>query len=216
VNIAILDDYFDTLRTLRCFRTLHGHDVTIWNDHVQDTDTLAERLKEAEVLILIRERTRIGARCSSASTRCASSASAACSPHRHRRLHAPRRHRRRRTCMRHAVICGGGADLGADHRRAATDPTANGRAARGYYGRSASATASGARRWGSTGTEESAPPSPAMEGLRHERAGVGARRRRSSGRSSDGYMAAPVRRHLFESSDVLSLHLRLVPDTRAS
>jgi len=36
VKIAILDDYFDTLRTLRCFRTLDGHDVTIWNDHVDD------------------------------------------------------------------------------------------------------------------------------------------------------------------------------------
>jgi D-3-phosphoglycerate dehydrogenase len=35
--------------------------VTVWNDHVQDTDALAERLADAEVLVLIRERTRIGA-----------------------------------------------------------------------------------------------------------------------------------------------------------
>ena len=27
----------------------------VWNDHVQDTDVLAARLKEAEVLVLIRE-----------------------------------------------------------------------------------------------------------------------------------------------------------------
>jgi len=32
VNITILDDYFDTLRTLTCFRKLDGHKVTIWND----------------------------------------------------------------------------------------------------------------------------------------------------------------------------------------
>ena len=44
MKISILDDYFDTLRTLACFRKLDGHDVTIWNDHVQDVDALAERL----------------------------------------------------------------------------------------------------------------------------------------------------------------------------
>jgi D-3-phosphoglycerate dehydrogenase len=59
VKISILDDYFDTLRTLECFRRLAGHDVTIWNDHVQDVDALAERLRETEALVLIRERTQI-------------------------------------------------------------------------------------------------------------------------------------------------------------
>ncbi len=61
MKITILDDYFDTLRTLPCFEMLDGHDVTIWNDHVQDVDALAERLRETEVLILIRERTEIRA-----------------------------------------------------------------------------------------------------------------------------------------------------------
>src|SRR6476659_6545517 len=61
MNITILDDYFDTLRTLDCFRKLAGHDVMIWNDHVQDTDALAERLKDTEVLVLIRERTKVRA-----------------------------------------------------------------------------------------------------------------------------------------------------------
>jgi D-3-phosphoglycerate dehydrogenase / 2-oxoglutarate reductase len=31
----------------------------VWNDHVQDTDALAERLKDTEALVLIRERTKI-------------------------------------------------------------------------------------------------------------------------------------------------------------
>ncbi len=61
MKIAILDDYFDTLRTLQCFAKLAGHDVTIWNDHVQDVDALAERLEDAEALVLIRERTKIRA-----------------------------------------------------------------------------------------------------------------------------------------------------------
>ncbi len=59
MKIAILDDYFDTLRHLPCFAKLHGHEVTVWNDHAQDTDVLAERLRDAEALVLIRERTQI-------------------------------------------------------------------------------------------------------------------------------------------------------------
>ena len=59
MKITILDDYHDTLRTLSCFGKLAGHDVTIWNDHVQDVDALAERLRDTEVLVLIRERTQI-------------------------------------------------------------------------------------------------------------------------------------------------------------
>ena len=59
MKVSILDDYFDTLRTLACFRKLDGHEVTIWNDHVQDVDALAARLKETEGLVLIRERTQI-------------------------------------------------------------------------------------------------------------------------------------------------------------
>jgi len=61
MKISILDDYFDTLRTLDCFARLAGHDVTVFNDHVQDVDTLAQRLADAEVLVLIRERTQIRA-----------------------------------------------------------------------------------------------------------------------------------------------------------
>ena len=59
MKIAILDDYFDTLRTLACFHKLDGHEVTVWNDHTQDIDALAARLRNTEVLVLIRERTQI-------------------------------------------------------------------------------------------------------------------------------------------------------------
>jgi len=61
MNITILDDYFDTLRTFPCFRKLDGHHVTIWTDHVQEVSALAERLKDTEVLVLIRERTEVRA-----------------------------------------------------------------------------------------------------------------------------------------------------------
>lgn len=61
MNITILDDYHDTVRTLACFSKLAGHDVTIWNDHTKDVETLAARLKDTEALVLIRERTPIRA-----------------------------------------------------------------------------------------------------------------------------------------------------------
>ena len=61
MKITILDDYHDTLRTLDCFTKLSGHEIEIWNDHVQDVETLAERLPETEALVLIRERTEIRA-----------------------------------------------------------------------------------------------------------------------------------------------------------
>src|SRR5579871_4510311 len=59
MKVAILDDYLDTLRTLKCFGKLDGHDVTVFNDHVQDVEVLADRLAGVEALVLIRERTQI-------------------------------------------------------------------------------------------------------------------------------------------------------------
>ena len=61
MKITILDDYQDTIRTLACFGKVTGHDVTIWNDHTKDVDVLAKRLVDTEVLVLIRERTPIQA-----------------------------------------------------------------------------------------------------------------------------------------------------------
>src|SRR5262252_2843815 len=61
MKVVILDDYFDTLRTLRCFAKLAPFDVIVFNDHTEDEEVLAERLKDAEVLVLIRERTKVRA-----------------------------------------------------------------------------------------------------------------------------------------------------------
>ena len=61
MNISILDDYFDSVRTLNCFGKTAGHHVTIWNDHTKDIDILAERLTDTEALVLIRERTPVRA-----------------------------------------------------------------------------------------------------------------------------------------------------------
>jgi D-3-phosphoglycerate dehydrogenase len=61
MKVAVLDDWFDTLRTLPCFERLAVHEVTVFTDHVQDTDSLARRLQGFDALVLIRERTEIRA-----------------------------------------------------------------------------------------------------------------------------------------------------------
>jgi D-3-phosphoglycerate dehydrogenase len=61
MNITVLDDWQDTVRTLPAFAGVAGHQVAIWNDHTKDVDVLAKRLADTEALCLIRERTPIQA-----------------------------------------------------------------------------------------------------------------------------------------------------------
>lgn len=61
MNITILDDYANMVRGFPCFAKLDGHHFDIWNDHVTDDDLLAERLSDTEALVLLRERTPISA-----------------------------------------------------------------------------------------------------------------------------------------------------------
>ena len=61
MRVTILDDYADTLRTLDCFSLLDDHDVTVWTDHTDDEDELVDRLADTEALVLIRERTPVRA-----------------------------------------------------------------------------------------------------------------------------------------------------------
>ena len=61
MKVHILDDWFDTLRSLPCFEMLAGHDVTVWTDHEPDAAKLAARVQDAEALVLFRERTKITA-----------------------------------------------------------------------------------------------------------------------------------------------------------
>ena len=61
MKVHILDDWFDTLRRLPSFERLNGHEVTVWNDHEPDPTRLADRLRDAEALVLFRERTAVGA-----------------------------------------------------------------------------------------------------------------------------------------------------------
>ena len=59
MHIVISDDHQDCIRNLSCFEKLNGHTVEIFNNSVSGIDALAERYKNAEAIVLIRERTVI-------------------------------------------------------------------------------------------------------------------------------------------------------------
>ena len=59
MKVHILDDWFNTLRGLPCFDLLAGHDVTVWTDHQPDEAILADRLRDADCVVLFRERTKV-------------------------------------------------------------------------------------------------------------------------------------------------------------
>jgi D-3-phosphoglycerate dehydrogenase len=214
VKISILDDYFDTLRTLACFRKLDGHEVTVWNDHTQDVDALAARLKDAEVLVLIRERTQIRAPLLE-------------------RLDALRLISQRsvyphidiEACVRRGVIVSSNQHAGtpsyaaaeltwglilagmrqipqqmqslrAGHWQIGVGDSLRGKTLGIYgYGRIGGAVAGYGSAFG-------------MKVL------VWAREASLERARADGYAAARSKREFFESCDVLSLHMRLVKETR--
>ena len=214
MNISILDDYFDTLRTLQCFRKLDGHEVTVWNDHVQDTDALATRLKNTEVLVLIRERTQIRARLLEHLDALRLISQRSVYPH----IDID-------ACTRRGVIVSSDQHSGSPSYaaaeltwglvlaamreipqqmfalRAGTWQTGVGNSLRGKtlgiygYGRIGRTVAGYGKAFG-------------MNVLVWARE---ASRERARG---DGYATAPSKRAFFESCDVLSLHMRLVAETR--
>ena len=64
MEVAILDDYLDVVPTLSSFAefTKAGrHRVTVWKDHTKDAGVLADRLRATDALILLRERTPVTA-----------------------------------------------------------------------------------------------------------------------------------------------------------
>jgi D-3-phosphoglycerate dehydrogenase len=61
MKIGIPDDYADVVRTLPSFAKTSGHTVSIWTDAAPDLDAQVERCKDVEALVLLRERTPISA-----------------------------------------------------------------------------------------------------------------------------------------------------------
>jgi D-3-phosphoglycerate dehydrogenase len=214
LKIAILDDYFDTIRTLPCFAKLARFEVTIWNDHVQDVDVLAERLRDVEVLVLIRERTAVGGALLDRLPKLKLISQRSVYPH----IDIE-------SCTRHGVIVSSSQHPGSPSYAAAEltwalvlaaarkipqqvaalkkgrwqtglGATLRGKTLGIYgYGRIGSAVAGYGKAFG-------------MNVL------VWAREASRSRARIDGYATAPTKDVFFSECDVLSLHMRLVAETR--
>jgi D-3-phosphoglycerate dehydrogenase len=214
VKVTVLDDYFDTVRTLDCFAKLRGHDVTIWNDHVQDVDKLVERLKDTEALVLIRERTQIRTPLLERLPKLKLISQRSVYPH----IDID-------TCTRLGIVVSSSqhadtpsyataeltwalvlsaarmipqqvASLKAGHWQFGVGATIHGKVFGVYgYGRIAAVVAGYARAFG-------------MKVL------VLAREASMAKARADGYETAPTRAAFFEQCDVISLHMRLVDATR--
>lgn len=61
MKIAILDDYQDVVRKLDCFSLLADHEVNVYNQFGRRLNSLTSRLSEVDIIIIIRDRTQITA-----------------------------------------------------------------------------------------------------------------------------------------------------------
>jgi D-3-phosphoglycerate dehydrogenase / 2-oxoglutarate reductase len=61
LNLTMLDDYSNLVRTLSCVSLLGEHQLTVYTDCERNVDTLANRLQQTDALVLLRERTPISA-----------------------------------------------------------------------------------------------------------------------------------------------------------
>jgi D-3-phosphoglycerate dehydrogenase len=59
MNIVILDDYQDAVRKLKCASKLDAYAAKVYTNTVKGMGQLAVRLKDAEALVLVRERTQL-------------------------------------------------------------------------------------------------------------------------------------------------------------
>ena len=214
MKISILDDYFDTLRTLACFHKLDGHEVTVWNDHTQDIDTLAAQLEEGGARLDPRAYANRSGIARTPRSAAAHQPAQRLSPHRHRRLYASRGHRIVRAACRKPFLYAAaeltwGLIIAAMRQipqqmctlRGGTWQIGVGDGLRGKtlgiygYGRIGQTVAGYGKAFGMN-------------------VQVWAREASLQRASKDGYAAAQTKRAFFEVCDVISLHMRLVKETQ--
>jgi D-3-phosphoglycerate dehydrogenase len=57
MKIAVIDDYQNAFKTLKCFPKLSSHEVVVYTDPETDLTKIAERLKDADAVVLTQQRT---------------------------------------------------------------------------------------------------------------------------------------------------------------
>lgn len=57
MKIAVIDDYQNAFKTLKCFVKLNGHEVVVYTDPETDSEKIAAHLKDADAVVLTQQRT---------------------------------------------------------------------------------------------------------------------------------------------------------------
>lgn len=212
MNVTILDDYVRLVPTLACFSRLAGHEVRVWHDCVRDIDVLAERMKDTEALVLLRERTQLRAPLLARLPRLR--LITLNGPYPHIDLDACTK-RGIVVCSEHARTSFATAELTWGLVIAAMRhiPDQMARLKRGEWqsrvGRGLRGRTLGVYGYGRIGKQVAGfGKAFGMRVL------IWSREKARQDALGDGYEVARSREALFEEADVLSMHVRLVPETR--
>ena len=215
MNLALLDDYLSVVATLPSvaeFLTRDDHRVTIWKDHTRDVATLAERLRDTDALVLLRERTPVTAELIARLPRL-----------RMITLNGPYPHVDVAACTQHGVLlCAGAAQpsyataeltwgLLISAMRRIPQEMARLRAGQwqGTVGAGLRGRRLGVLGYGTIGKQVAGfGRAFGMDVL------VWSRERGLAAARADGHEAAQSQDALFETADVVTLHVRLKPETR--
>lgn len=214
MKITIPDDYVDAARQLPSFSKVATHEVEVWTDIVRDPAVLASRLGTTEAIVLIRERTKITKQILEGAPKlrmltingpcphvdveaCTSRGVLVCSSH-------PRQPRGAAE-LTWALILASMRNIPNEVLRLKSGQWQGslGRSLRGRtlgiygYGRIGSALAEYGKAFGMTVL-------------------VWSRERGRKAAEDAGYATVATKEELFRRSDVLTLAVRLVPETRAS
>jgi D-3-phosphoglycerate dehydrogenase len=212
MKIAILDDYVRVVPTLKAYEKIAAHDATVWHDCVRDIDVLADRLRDTEALVLLRERTVIRGPLLERLPRLKMIT-----------LNGPYPHIDIDACTRRGVV------VCSEHARtsyataeltwgliicAMRDiPRQMARLKRGEW-QSHVGTGLRGRTLGIYGYGRIGKQVAGFGRAFGMRVLVWSREKARADARSDGYDVAANREALFEEADVLSMHVRLVPQTR--
>ena len=215
MNIALLDDVLDVFETLPCvaeFMKRGDHRLSLWKDHTKDVDTLAERLRDAQALVLLRERTPVPAALIERLPRL-----------RVITLNGPYPHVDVAACTRHGVLlCAGAAQpsyataeltwglaIAAMRRIPQEAARLKSGAWQGSVGTGLRGRTLGVLGYGTIGRQVAGfGRAFGMNVL------VWSRERGLAAARADGLDAAASQEALFESADLVTLHVRLTSETR--
>jgi D-3-phosphoglycerate dehydrogenase len=212
LNLTILDDYANLVRTLSCVSLLGEHQLTVYTDCERNVDALTNRLQQTDALVLLRERTQVSAELIARLPRL--KIITLNGPYPHVDVDACTR-RGIIVCSEHARTSYATAELTWGLIIAAMRhiPQQMARLKSGQW-QSRAGTGLRGRTLGIYGYGRIGKQVAGYGKAFGMRVLVWSREKARGEARADGYEVAATREALFDEADVLSMHVRLLPETR--